>query len=86
MYGMMTGTISSGGLLLREIDANYRTPAANNLVSGSAFAVLFGVPLLALIAIAPNSPLMSLIVLGLLVVYMALLLLFLFKAPSRKRD
>jgi ESS family glutamate:Na+ symporter len=88
MYGMMTGTISSGVLLLREIDANYRTPAANNLVSGSAFAVLFGFPLLALIGIAPNSPLMSVIVLGLLVVYMALLLLFLFKAPKRrpKRD
>jgi ESS family glutamate:Na+ symporter len=88
MYGMMTGTISSGVLLLREIDANYRTPAANNLVSGSAFAVLFGVPLLALSGIAPNSPLMSVIVLGLLVVYMALLLLFLFKArKSRpKRD
>jgi ESS family glutamate:Na+ symporter len=83
MYGMMTGTISSGILLLREIDANYRTPAANNLVSGSAFAVLFGFPLLALISIAPNSTMMSVIVLGLLVVYMALLLLFLFKTKGR---
>jgi ESS family glutamate:Na+ symporter len=84
MYGMMTGTISSGILLLREIDGEYRTPAANNLVTGSAFAVLFGFPLLALIGIAPNSPLMSVIVLGLLAVYMGLLLLFLLKKRCKK--
>jgi ESS family glutamate:Na+ symporter len=85
MYGMMTGTISSGILLLREIDPSYRTPAADNLVSGSAFAVLFGFPLLALIGIAPNSSFMSVVVLGLLVVYMALLLIFLFKVPGSRR-
>ncbi|MDR2078455.1 MAG: sodium:glutamate symporter [Treponema sp.] len=86
MYGMMTGTISSGILLLREIDSNYRTPAANNLVSGSAFAVLFGFPLLALIGLAPNSRPMTIVVLALLVVYMALLLLFLFRVQrNRKR-
>jgi ESS family glutamate:Na+ symporter len=86
MYGMMTGTISSGILLLRELDPNYRTPAANNLVSGSGFAVLFGFPLLALIGLAPQSGLMTVTVLGLLVVYMAFLLLFLLKvrkAPAR---
>jgi ESS family glutamate:Na+ symporter len=82
MYGMMTGTISSGILLLRELDPNYRTPAANNMVSGSAFAVLFGFPLLTLIGLAPQSGLMTVIVLGLLVVYMALLLLFLLKARN----
>jgi ESS family glutamate:Na+ symporter len=85
MYGMMTGTISSGILLLREIDAGYLTPAADNLVSGSAFAVLFGFPLLALIGIAPNSGFMTAIVLGLLVIYLALLLLFLFKIPGSRR-
>jgi ESS family glutamate:Na+ symporter len=85
MYGMMTGTISSGILLLREIDPNYRTPAANNLVSGSAFAVIFGFPLLALIGMAPNSHFMTVMVLGLLVVYLALLLFFLFKTQSGRR-
>jgi ESS family glutamate:Na+ symporter len=83
MYGMMTGTISSGILLLREIDGTYRSPAANNLVSGSAFAVLFGFPLLALIGLAPQSFTMTVIVLGLLVVYLALLLLFLLKVRRR---
>ena len=35
MFGMLTGTISSGVLLLREIDPDLRTPASNNLVTGS---------------------------------------------------
>jgi ESS family glutamate:Na+ symporter len=85
MYGMMTGTISSGVLLLRELDPDYKTPAANNLVSGSAFAILFGIPLLALIGMAPGSPAMTFAVLGLLVLYFALLLLFLLKAKGKKK-
>lgn len=55
MYGMMTGTISSGVLLLREIDPQLETPAANNLVIGSSFAILFGIPMLLLIGIAPKN-------------------------------
>ncbi len=31
MFGMLTGTASRGMILLREIDPNYETPAANNL-------------------------------------------------------
>jgi ESS family glutamate:Na+ symporter len=83
MYGMMTGTISSGILLLRELDPAYDTPAANNLVTGSAFAILFGAPLLALIGMAPNSDMMTILVLGLLIVYMALLLVFLLKTKGK---
>jgi ESS family glutamate:Na+ symporter len=84
MYGMMTGTISSGVLLLRELDPGYRTPAANNLVTGSSFAVLFGAPMLALIGIAPTSPAMSFTALGLMGVYMVLLLLFMLLAGKKK--
>jgi ESS family glutamate:Na+ symporter len=85
MYGMMTGTISSGILLLREIDPNYKTPAANNLVTGSAFAVLWGAPMLALIGIAPNSETMTWTVLGLLAVYIIPLLLFLLLAGRKPK-
>ena len=85
MYGMMTGTISSGVLLVREIDPLLVTPAANNLVTGSSFAVLFGAPMLLLIGIAPNSQTTTFAVLGILVVYSALLLLFLLKAKPRKK-
>ncbi|MEA4912221.1 MAG: hypothetical protein VB092_06395 [Oscillospiraceae bacterium] len=69
MYGMMTGTISSGILLLRELDADLATPAANNLVAGSGFAIALGAPLLVLIGMAPKSDAMTFLVLGLVVVY-----------------
>lgn len=84
MYGMLTGTISSGVLLLREIDPEFQTPAANNLLTGSSFAIIMGAPMLLLIGLAPVSPLMTLFTLGLLVVYLSLLLLFLFKAKAKK--
>lgn len=84
MYGMMTGTISSGVMLLREIDPNFRTPAANNLLTGSAFAIVFGAPMLLLVGLAPQSLLLTWITLGLLVVYLALLLMFLLAVRRRK--
>jgi ESS family glutamate:Na+ symporter len=83
MYGMMTGTISSGVLLLREIDPLFETPASNNLVTGSGFAVIFGAPMLALIGLAPGSAAMTFAVLGILVVYTALLLLFMIKVRPK---
>jgi ESS family glutamate:Na+ symporter len=75
MYGMMTGTISSGVLLLREVDPLFQTRASTNLLVGSGFAVLLGAPMLLLIGIAPNSTAMTFMTMGLLVVYMALMLL-----------
>jgi len=85
MYGMMTGTISSGVLLLREIDPMYKTPAANNLITGSSTGIVFGAPMLALIAIAPISEKMTWLTLGLLVVYTVLLLLFMLKAGKKNK-
>jgi ESS family glutamate:Na+ symporter len=79
MYGMMTGTISSGILLLRELDPHYKTPAAENLVTGSALAILFGFPMLALIGIAPLNDTTPFVVTGLMIVYFALLLVFMLK-------
>lgn len=84
MYGMLTGTISSGVLLLREIDPAFETPAANNLITGSSFGIAFGAPVLLLVSIAPRSSWMSFVTLGLVFLYLAILLLFMFKAKSRK--
>lgn len=81
MYGMMTGTISSGVLLLREIDPNMETPAANNLVTGSSTGILFGVPMLIFISLAPQKPLLVIVICAL---YFALLMLFIFKARRKK--
>lgn len=85
MYGMLTGTISSGVLLLREIDPEFRTPAANNLLTGSSFAILFGAPMLLLISLAPMSETMAFITLGLLAAYLVPLLLFLFKSKVKPK-
>ena len=75
MYGMMTGTISSGVLLLREIDPELRTPASNNMVIGSSFAILLAVPLLILVGTAPKSTAMTFMTLGVAIGYYLLLLM-----------
>ncbi len=69
MYGMLTGTIGSGILLLREMDPELGTPAANNLVTGSSYAIILGAPLLAFVSLAADSTLMCFVTLGLVVVY-----------------
>ncbi len=85
MYGMMTGTISSGVLLVREIDPNLETPAANNLVIGSSVGIILGAPVLILVGLAPRSTTMSLVVLGLAAFYGAVLYLVIFRAHRRKK-
>ena len=84
MYGMMTGTISSGVLLLREVDPLFQTRASTNMLVGSGFAILLGAPMLLLIGIAPNSIEMTLLTMGLLVVYFVLMLLLML--GRKKRD
>jgi len=84
IYGMMTGVISSGILLLREADPKFETPAANNLVLGSSFAIGFGIPMLILIGMAPKSDIMVLITLGCCIVYFFLLLLYILAIKQRK--
>ncbi len=74
MYGMMTGTISSGVLRLRELDPQLKTPAANNLIIGSSFAILLAIPLLVLVSLAPRSTLMAVITLALVMLYYCILL------------
>ncbi len=69
LYGMLTGTVSTGILLLREVDPDYSSPATNNLVTGTSFAILFGIPLLAFVGLAPQSDLMYFISLGIIVLY-----------------
>lgn len=84
MYGMMTGTIGSGILLLREIDPDFKTPAANNLVLGSSYGILFGAPLLILVTTAAKSDALLYAVMGIVVVYFALLMLFIYRFKGKK--
>ncbi len=46
LYGMWTGTITTGIALLREVDPEAKTSAADNAVLGSGFAAAFAVPIM----------------------------------------
>ena len=56
MYGMLTGTASTGIILLREIDGDFKTPAADNLVYQNFPAIVFGFPMMILATLAPKMP------------------------------
>ena len=63
MYGMLTGTASTGIILLREIDVNFKTPASDNMVYQNFPAIVFGFPLMLLATLAPVKPILTLIIL-----------------------
>lgn len=86
MFGMLTGTISSGILLLREVDPLFKTPAGNNLITGSSTAIVLALPLLVLIGLAPKSDVWTWLVLVLITVYLGFLLLLLFKLKKRQKS
>lgn len=50
MFGMMTGTASTGLALLRGVDPELDTDVASNLVLGSAVAAPLGIPLMILLS------------------------------------
>lgn len=84
MFGMLTGTISSGILLLREIDPAFNTPASNNLITGSSFGIAFGFPVLLLVSFAAKGDSSAVLSLGLVIVYLAILLAFIFKTGNER--
>ena len=51
IFGLLTGTVSTGLALLRVIDPDYKTPAASDLVLGSGISLFIGFPLLFVINI-----------------------------------
>lgn len=63
MFGMLTGTASTGVILLRELDGNFRTPAADNLVYQNFPAIVFGFPMMLLATLAPKQPILTLLIL-----------------------
>ena len=83
MYGMLTGTVSTGIVLLREVDPDFKTPAANNLVIGSSSAILLGFPFLLLLGIAPKSDALLFVTIGIMAVYF-IVLNFLMLKKSKK--
>ena len=56
MYGMLTGTASTGVVLLRELDPYFETPVSDNLIYQNFPAIIFGLPLMLIAAQAPENP------------------------------
>jgi len=77
MYGMLTGTASTGIILLREIDGDFKTPVADNLVYQNFPAMVFGFPILLLATMAPTKPYMTL---GIVVVFVIAINILLFRS------
>ncbi|MBR2422929.1 MAG: hypothetical protein IKB09_11390 [Oscillospiraceae bacterium] len=74
MYGMLTGTASTGVILLREIDGDFKTPVADNLVYQNFPAIVFGFPIMLLATLAPVKPVLTLILLALFLIVMNVIL------------
>lgn len=74
MYGMLTGTASTGVILLREIDPEFKTPVADNIVYQNFPAIVFGFPLMLLANLAPVNPVLTTIILALMFVGINVLL------------
>lgn len=90
LYGMWTGTITTGIALLREIDPYSKTDVADNLVLGSGAAIFIGFPLMFILALPMqayklNQPIYYFWAFVAMVVIEALMLLALFRnRPGRE--
>ncbi len=77
MYGMLTGTASTGIILLREVDGDFKTPAADNLVYQTFPAIVFGFPMMLLATMAPTAPMLTF---GILVAFFIVMNVILFRS------
>ena len=75
MFGMLTGTASTGVILLREIDGDFKTPVADNLVYQNFPAMVFGFPILLLATMAPTQPYLTLGIVAVFMIVINILLL-----------
>lgn len=82
MYGMLTGTASTGMILLREVDPEYKTPVADNLIYQNLPAIVFGFPMMLLATLAPKQPALTL---GILVAFFIVMNLILFRSLIFRR-
>lgn len=88
LFGMLTGTLSTGLALLKEVDPEFNSQVAENLVFGSAIGLGFGLPLFALLSIpvmgyTNNNPALYFYTLIALAVYLVFLFVV-FKLKNRK--
>ena len=85
MFGMLTGTASTGMILLREIDPNYETPASNLFVLSQFPAMISVAPLLLLLNFAGKSFTNAVIAFAIFLVLFIGYTLFLFRTAIFKK-
>lgn len=82
MYGMLTGTASTGLILLREVDGEFQTPVVDNLVYQNFPAIVFGFPMMLLATLAPTKPIFTLLI---LIIFFVVMNVILFRNQIFKR-
>jgi len=82
MFGMLTGTASTGIILLREVDRNLQSPVSDNMVYQNLPAIVFGFPMMLLATLAPVKPYLTF---GILVVFFIVMNVILFRSKIFKK-
>ena len=82
MFGMLTGTASTGVILLREVDGDFKTPASDNMVYQNFPAIVLGFPIMFIATLAPVKPVLTMIV---LFAYFVVLNIVLFRSKIFKK-
>ena len=85
MFGMLTGTASTGVILLREIDPDFKTPASENIVYQNFPAIVFGFPIMLIASFAPQSDVNTYITLGVLIAASIALNILMFRSKIFKK-
>ena len=85
LYGMLTGTASTGAILLREVDPKFETQASDNLVYHQPWAILFGFPMFLLLGVAPQSVGKALLTFGICAALLVLMNVILFRKNLFKK-
>jgi ESS family glutamate:Na+ symporter len=74
MFGMLTGTASTGVILLREIDPLFKTPASHNLIYQNLWSIVLGAPMLLMMGFVPRSMTHQFVCMGIILVLFCILL------------
>ena len=85
LYGMLTGTASTGAILLREVDPKFETQASDNLVYHQPWAILFGFPMFLLLGVAPQSVGKSILTLGICIALLVIMNVILLRKDIFKK-
>ena len=80
---MLTGTASTGVILLREIDPKFSTPASHNLIYQNLWAILLGAPMLLMLGVVPKSLMHAVVCLGIFIVLFIIILFIQYRAAKR---